>query len=62
MSKVDAKDTGTEGFGPCEYMLIGLSYFLVVITFPFSICCSLKVTRTFKYIFVHWIISNCDLF
>lgn len=55
MFKVDAKDTGPEGFGVCEYMLIGLSYFLVALTFPFSICCSLKVKKkhsnTHRHIF-----------
>jgi hypothetical protein len=32
-----------EGFGCCGYFLIGISYLLVALSFPFSLCCCIKV-------------------
>jgi hypothetical protein len=32
-----------DGFGFCGYFLIGISYLLVALTFPFSLCCCIKV-------------------
>lgn len=44
----DAKENAIEGFGFCGYCLIGLSYFLVAITFPISVCCCLKIVKEYE--------------
>ncbi|CAF0899547.1 unnamed protein product [Brachionus calyciflorus] len=44
----DAKDNKQEGFGACGYLLIGLSYILVAISFPFSLCCCIKIVKEYE--------------
>lgn len=39
----DPRQSGNEGIGACGYALVGLSYVLVVLTFPFSLCICIKV-------------------
>ena len=39
----DPRQSSYEGIGACGYILVGLSYFLVVISFPFSLCICIKV-------------------
>jgi hypothetical protein len=39
----DAKYTADEGFGFCGHFLIALSYFLLVVGLPFTLCCCMKV-------------------
>ena len=39
----DAKYTAEEGFGLCGQFLIVLSYLLLLIGMPFTLCCCLKV-------------------
>ena len=41
----DAQQDAKEGYGCCGYFLMGLSYFLVFISFPFSLCCCIKVIQ-----------------
>ena len=48
----DAKYTAEEGFGLCGQFLIVLSYLLLLIGMPFTLCCCLKVFKEgFKDIF-----------
>ena len=39
----DAKYSAEEGFGLCGHFLIGLSYFMLIIGMPFTLCCCMKV-------------------
>ena len=39
----DAKFSAEEGFGFCGHLLIGLSYFMLIIGMPFTLCCCMKV-------------------
>ena len=47
----DANPDG-DGFGFCSYCLIGISYFLVALTFPLSICCCMKVNLGLDVLFL----------
>jgi mannose/fructose/N-acetylgalactosamine-specific phosphotransferase system component IIC len=44
----DAKDNVRQGFGIFGNILVALSYVLVFLTFPISICCCLKVREQKK--------------
>jgi len=44
----DAKYTAEEGFGLCGQFLIALSYFLIVIGLPFTLCCCIKVVQEYQ--------------
>ena len=48
---IDANQSPEYGFGFCGYCLIGISYILVALTFPLSICCCMKVKQGEKAIF-----------
>jgi erythrocyte band 7 integral membrane protein len=44
----DPRGTPNDGSGVCGYILVGLSYFLVAITFPFSLCVCIKVVQEYE--------------
>lgn len=46
--RFDANKDVDEGFGCCGYLLIGISYILVVFTFPFSLCCCVKIVKEYE--------------
>ena len=37
-----------EGLGTCGWILVALSYVMCVLTFPFSLCVTVKVSRTLR--------------
>ncbi len=37
-----------EGYGFCGNFLIFLSYALIVLTFPFSVCCCIKIIKEYQ--------------
>ena len=39
----DAKYSAEEGFGICGHLLIILSYLILVVGLPFTLCCCMKV-------------------
>lgn len=39
----DVRNT-EEGLGTCGWILVAISYFLCIITFPFSLCVTVKVS------------------
>lgn len=41
----DAKYSAEEGFGLCGQFLIVLSYLLLLLGMPFTLCCCLKVYK-----------------
>lgn len=41
---VDARNAD-EGIGTCGWILVGLSYVMFALTFPFSLCVSVKVNE-----------------
>lgn len=45
--RYDARDAD-EGIGICGTLLVGLSYFLVAITVPFSLCCCIKIVKEYE--------------
>jgi hypothetical protein len=45
---IDAKNTASTGYGFFGYMLIGLSYFLVILTLPLSICSCIKIVKEYE--------------
>ncbi len=45
---IDAKNSAVSGFGFFGYMLICLSYILVFLTFPISICCCIKIVKEYE--------------
>ncbi|RNA32680.1 erythrocyte band 7 integral membrane -like [Brachionus plicatilis] len=44
----EESDEPSEGFGICGYLLIGFSYVLVVLTFPISLCCCIKIVKEYE--------------
>jgi len=44
----DSRQTANDGSGACGVILIALSYLLVVITFPFSLCFCIKVVQEYE--------------
>lgn len=44
----DAKYSAEEGFGFCGHFLIGLSYFMLIIGLPFTLCCCMKVVQEYQ--------------
>lgn len=44
----DANDNVYEGYGCCGYILIGLSYFIFIITFPLAIFVCVKVVKEYE--------------
>ena len=42
----DAKYTAEEGFGFCGHVLIALSYIMLFIGLPFTLCCCMKVSKS----------------
>ena len=43
----DVRDS-EEGLGTCGWILVALSYFLCVITLPFSLCATVKVVQEYE--------------
>jgi len=37
-----------EGIGTCGWILVGLSYFLCILSFPFSLCLTVKVVQEYE--------------
>ncbi|CAF1213407.1 unnamed protein product [Adineta ricciae] len=48
LSSGDARRSSTEGIGVCGWVLVVLSYFMVGITFPFSLCLCIKVVQEYE--------------
>ncbi|CAH1787609.1 unnamed protein product [Owenia fusiformis] len=49
LSRQDDKNTqAEEGIGCCGYILMGLSYLLIIITFPISLCMCIKVVQEYE--------------
>lgn len=44
----DAKYSAEEGFGFCGHILILLSYFLLFVGLPFTLCCCMKVVQEYQ--------------
>lgn len=44
----DPRQSPNEGIGACGWILVILSYFLVAITFPFSLCLCIKVVQEYE--------------
>ena len=44
----DAKYSAEEGFDFCGHFLIVLSYLLLVLGFPFTLCCCIKVVQEYQ--------------
>jgi erythrocyte band 7 integral membrane protein len=44
----DAKDDEYVGFGCCDYCLIGLSYFIGLLTFPLFVIMSIKIVKEYE--------------
>ncbi|CAF0896016.1 unnamed protein product [Brachionus calyciflorus] len=44
----DAKYSAEEGFGFCGHVLIGLSYFMLFMGLPFTLCCCMKVVQEYQ--------------
>ena len=49
-------DSPSEGIGCCGYVLMGLSYLLILITFPFSLCLCIKVSCVEQH-FAKWFVG-----
>jgi len=43
---IGATDNGN--FGCCGYLLMAISYILVAFTFPFSLCCCIKIVKEYE--------------
>ncbi len=44
----DAKDDEYVGFGCCDYCLIGLAYFIGLLTFPIFVIMSIKIVKEYE--------------
>lgn len=44
----DPRKSPNEGIGVCGYVLVGFSYFLALLTFPFSLCLCIKVVQEYE--------------
>ncbi|KAE9551836.1 hypothetical protein FO519_004968 [Halicephalobus sp. NKZ332] len=44
----DRDITAGEEFGFCSYLLIGLSYFLTILFFPFALCTNIKIVQEYE--------------
>jgi len=44
----DAKYSAEEGFGLCGHFLIFMSYVILVIGMPFTLCCCIKVVQEYQ--------------
>lgn len=44
----DAKYSAEEGFDICGHFLIFLSYLLLILGFPFTLCCCIKVVQEYQ--------------
>ena len=44
----DAKYTAEEGFGFCGHVLIALSYVMLFVGLPFTLCCCMKVVQEYQ--------------
>jgi hypothetical protein len=44
----DAKDDEYIGFGCCDYCLIGISYFIGLLTFPIFVIMSIKIVKEYE--------------
>ena len=51
------EDQTEDGPGCCGIVLVALSYVLLVILFPFSLCCSLKVSYTISTVLLDFLLS-----
>ncbi|CAF4153742.1 unnamed protein product [Rotaria sp. Silwood2] len=45
---IDIRQSPNEGIGACGWILVILSYILVVMTFPFSLCLCIKVVQEYE--------------
>ena len=43
----DAKYSAEQGFGICGHILIFLSYVMLIVGLPFTLCCCMKVRYDF---------------
>ncbi|CAF0955819.1 unnamed protein product [Adineta steineri] len=48
VSSEDPRQSANDGVGACGWILVILSYFLVAITFPFSLCVCIKVVQEYE--------------
>ncbi|CAF0920206.1 unnamed protein product [Adineta steineri] len=44
----DTRQSANDGLGACGWILVILSYFLVAVTFPFSLCICIKVVQEYE--------------
>ncbi|CAF0920381.1 unnamed protein product [Adineta steineri] len=48
LSSEDPRQSANDGVGACGWILVILSYFMVAITFPFSLCICIKVVQEYE--------------
>ncbi|CAF3688311.1 unnamed protein product, partial [Adineta steineri] len=48
LSSDDTRQSANDGLGACGWILVILSYFLVAVTFPFSLCICIKVVQEYE--------------